>query len=290
MNDEQKKMLNWRQLFPERGFAHSMALRKCNRFEFFKPRDDAESILSERKRWLAQSPELFVTLEKRAIPFWPRVVTTVAECREGVIDDYFNPPTSYDVVLNECIDWTGRNDVDWVLLGLGRHKIYQMVAGGVCFPSNWDVRDKIGQPVNTIHGPVPGLNRALAIQINRFFHELPIFGFWQRENWGLSADAELNHHPTRILKGLGANATLSTTWIRLERQFFCKLGGRDEFDMPILFCIRVYNYLLSDVVKGPGAAARIAHALETMPDDVAAYKGIAPARAGLIAQLKAVSL
>jgi hypothetical protein len=58
----------------------------------------------------------------------------------------------------------------------------------------------------------------------------------------------------------------------------------------ILFGIRLNQYPLSELIRDPNIAARLARALESMPDEVAAYKGVAPARAALLEQLNAVKL
>jgi len=123
-----------------------------------------------------------------------------------------------------------------------------------------------------------------------------IFSTMQRENWGLSADAELNHHPSLKLKKLDSRTTLNTTWLRVERQMFIKWSENPDPNAisarnygAILFCIRVKNFLLNDIVVEPGAAQRIAHVLQTMPEAVAVYKGIADARGPLIEQLRAIA-
>ncbi len=134
---------------------------------------------------------------------------------------------------------------------------------------------------------MPGLNAALrAHQINAFLAKLQPGVSWERENWGLSADTELNHHPSRNLKKLDATATLDQTWIRLERQLFYKLPESGA----ILFGIRVSHHNAAELAKEPEAAARFARALETMPEDVAVYKGIGAARGALLALLNAATI
>src|SRR5438034_8163832 len=91
---------------------------------------------------------------------------------------------------------------DWVLLRADDQGVYRLIAGAVCFPSGWSLQGKLGKTIDEIHAIVPGLNAALARQINAFMAKLAPGALWERENWGLSADTELNHHPSRPLKKL----------------------------------------------------------------------------------------
>jgi hypothetical protein len=70
--------------------------------------------------------------------------------------------------------------------------------------------------------------------------------------------------------------------VRVEHQALVALpqsGG-------ILFGIRLANHSLNEVKADSVAAARLMRALETMPEEVAAYKGIASARERLVEMLK----
>lgn len=110
---------------------------------------------------------------------------------------------------------------------------------------------------------------------------------WERSNWGLSADAALNHHPLLQLPRLNSNATLETTWLRLERQFLTRLPRSNA----ILFGIRVSNHRVDELVASfPLLAARLERALQTMPEPMAAYKSLAAARHSLIRQLHEIVL
>ncbi len=102
-----------------------------------------------------------------------------------------------------------------------------------------------------------------------------------RHNWGLARDAELNHHPDRALPQLDAGVREPEIFLRVEYQSLVALpksGG-------ILFGIRVVNHLLAEVKADPVARARLRRALETMPEAMAVYKGIASARGVILKML-----
>ena len=44
----------------------------------------------------------------------------------------------------------------------------RLYGGCLCFPSSWRLTDKIGQPIEFIHGPVPGLNTNIGGAIHKF--------------------------------------------------------------------------------------------------------------------------
>ena len=271
-------MLDWRRLFPESDFRHPMALRPGNAKAFFSFEESYPvlTIFNERCRWIEDWDEVprYVAAEPDALAAVTEFVSTFHV--EGDIllpsDCAFKLSCAAGMAL----------EPDWVLLRADASSVYRMIAGAVCFPSGWAMREKMGKPIDEIHSIVPGLNAALGRQINSFLAKLPPKAEWERENWGVSADTELNHHPSRARTKLGPHATLDATWIRLERQLFYKLPHSGA----IVFGIRVSHHLLSEVASETDAAGRIARALETMPEDMAVYKGIGAARGALIAQLK----
>ena len=99
-----------------------------------------------------------------------------------------------------------------------------------------------------------------------------------RANWGLSRSPELNLHPKREVPRLDASVTIEEVWLRVEHQALIALprtGG-------VLFGIRVVVHPLAEVKRDAEAARGLRRALQTMPEPMAVYKGIAAARDRLI--------
>jgi hypothetical protein len=272
--------LDWQRLFPDSDFRFQMGLRIGDAKAFFAPEErfPTLTLFNERCRWLENWDEVWDCAA--AVDDALDVVTQFVQTFhvEGNILLPSNCARKLAVAVGMELE------PDWLLLRADENGVYRMIAGVICFPSGWAMREKMGQSIDAIHAIVPGLNAALGRQINAFLEKLAEGAAFERENWGLSADTELNHHPKRALEKLGADATLDKTWIRLERQVFYKLPRSGA----IVFGIRVTQHLMSDVCAETGAAKRIARALESMPIDAAVYKGIDTARATLIAQLKAL--
>jgi hypothetical protein len=148
----------------------------------------------------------------------------------------------------------------------------------VCFSSHWDLREKLGLPMADIHAPVPGLNETLGRQIDGFLRRIKPGTSWERSNWGLTRTGELNLHPSRQLPRLDAGVTLDEAWFRLEEQSLVALpdsGG-------ILFGIRLVIRPMREIKADPDARQGMIRALRTMPELMARYKGIAPARERLL--------
>ena len=247
----------WNRLFPEDDFRWSMSLRPGNATDFFSPSAMADKTLALRRALISNHGEHYAVLPSGA-------------------DDLVA------VVLEHFSEWTGRRfcngfeagselEPDWVLMRPDETGSFRVAVGVVCFPSRWSLPEKAGLPMEAVHAPVPVLNESLGRQIGTFLGRLAVGAQWERENWGFSADPDLDHHPRLPRSELTGTESLNQVWLRLERQLFVRLS-----DVGILFGIRVSNHRLDEVVSAePGLASRIARALRTMPEEVAAYKDVA---------------
>ena len=149
-----------------------------------------------------------------------------------------------------------------------------VVGGVVCFPSSWALPEKMGCTLEETHGPVPALNPQLGERIRTALDRLAPGLAWERENWGLARDGNRNHHPHRPRKRLDATVERNELWLRVEHQVLYRLpqtGG-------LLFGIRLEITPWHELVQSEGAIAGLRRGLETMPDEIASYKGVATAR------------
>lgn len=155
-------------------------------------------------------------------------------------------------------------------------------AGCVCFPSFWSLPEKLGEAIDPVHAPVPGLNADLGAKIRTFLERLKPGEVWERWNWGLAATPERNCHPATLRPRLDATATLAGTWFRVEHQALVRLPATGA----VLFGIRIESRTLhEEMAASPGFGATLKRLLETMPDAVIHYKGLAACRERLIALL-----
>ena len=141
---------------------------------------------------------------------------------------------------------------------------YCLTAASLCSPSNWHLSEKIGQPMATIHDPVPTLHEKLTPKIDRFFEHLTVGKPVQRFNWSLQANTQLAQLPgDKIIHA--ANTPL---YYRCERQTLTRLPQTHA----IAFTIRVYVYPMMSLTQVPHALTQLKIAIDAMPKAVAAYK------------------
>ena len=249
------------------------------RFEFgmrrgddrwFAPTPANHPALDERRRWLAAAPDDCILWRPEAAPVFAEMLELFGPS-EGAAD-----PAG---LARLAARW----EPDLLLLRRDGDGETRLVGGAVCFPSSWTPAEKLGLTVDAIHSPVPTVNAELGPRIRTFLARLPEGAVFERENWGLAAVPDMNMHPRLGLPRLGPGTPLEQVWLRLERQAFRALpksGG-------VLFIIRLTVHPLEEALADPEVRAGFVRALATMPDEIAAYKGVAAVRAGLCHRLGA---
>jgi len=274
------------ELFPDADFRHHLTLRRAVAGEFFAPSSANDEVLRERRQWIASAPHRYANLTDEGGPL-------VAEFLDLCTTWKFLPirlhatrgsghePSDRATKLVEELG--GELEPDFLLLSPDQNGGFRLHAGALCFPTGWALEEKLGHTLEFIHGVVPGLNSALGSPINQFLSKLKPGVAFERDNWGLSASAELNQHPVRALPAPATPVTLDRIWLRVEHQIVVALPETRG----VVFGIRIANHRL-DQMGGEGAAIRgLIRALRTMPDSMAKYKRFASIRAELIEQLRA---
>lgn len=259
-------------LFGPEDFRFQFGMRRGGGHWFEAPWGDP-SALADRRAWLERAPEECVVWTPEANQVWPAVREVF---RGGDL-----PPAMDAGGVAGCRALGGAWEPDFLLLRRGTDREFRLVGGCVCFPSSWEVAEKLGRGVTDIHDVVPTLNSSLGERIRTFLDRLPGGAVFERENWGLAAVAERNHHPSRRWPRLEAGARLESTHLRVEYQAFRALPEVDG----LLFVIRLAVYPLAEVLGAPGVRDHFRRQLESMPEEVAVYKGVARARPALLEEL-----
>ncbi|HTI68465.1 MAG TPA: heme-dependent oxidative N-demethylase subunit alpha family protein [Candidatus Limnocylindria bacterium] len=228
--------------------------------------------LDERRHWIEVRPEWSVVWNSRADRLLDEALTLFP--KTDVLG--LKQVSGLDRAKALCRAW----EPDWLLLSQRDNGEFHLDGAIVCFPSSWDVREKADRSITDVHSIVPTLNENLGARIRSFLSRLPEDGLFERENWGLAATCELNAHPERGLPRLGAVATLDRTWLRLEHQAFRRLPRNQG----LLFALRVEVFRLDELLLEDEAKGDFARMMETMPPEVASYKGVEMARSSLIRQ------
>lgn len=147
------------------------------------------------------------------------------------------------------------------------HDAWRLRSACVCFPSRWDLAQKIGTTLDAIHSPVPGYDEALAAPTNSFFDRLrPERSFW-RLNWTLLDRSEL-FQPARARTI--ESSEFDGWFFRVERQTLRRLPRTGA----IVFTIRTYVAPAATLRDAdPQFMPALLNGLETAPVDMQEYKG-----------------
>jgi len=118
-----------------------------------------------------------------------------------------------------------------ILQKQGEHHI--LTAAVMCFPSSWDVREKIGRSIDSIHGPVPEF-ADVSRTVERMLSAIRIAQPLGRANFLIYTDPEL-HQPRGegVIKPIDPKAP---RYIRVERQTFRRLPET----LAVVFAIQTY--------------------------------------------------
>jgi hypothetical protein len=150
---------------------------------------------------------------------------------------------------------------------LVRDDAWRLRAASVCFPSRWDLTQKIGTTLDEIHAPVPGYDSELSTPTNSFFDRLrPERSYW-RLNWTLLDHPDL-FQPQRAR--VAPSGELDDWFFRVERQTLRQLPRTNA----IVFTIRTYVATAASLrANDEQFVPALLHGLDTAPSDVQDYKG-----------------
>jgi dimethylamine monooxygenase subunit A len=158
----------------------------------------------------------------------------------------------------------------------------------VCVPSHWAPEDKLGLDFAALHGPVA--DNAALLAASRQLVSLATGGErWERHVWTISPSGRYDQHPQRHPR-MPWPATddpvrfAAQCWLRTERQTFFPVGQGTQ---QAVFTIQVMLQPLEEAVVEAWQARRLHDSLASMSTAVLAYKNLAPARAPLLAWLRA---
>lgn len=249
-------------LFYPGKFEFRMGLERGKPADFFRSYPGDAALLVQRKKNIADHPERHSVL-------LPQGESLLAEFAQllSVWGISAKPPT-----LGQGLA------PDFMLLAPNADGMPLLLGGCVCFPSSWAFEEKVGRPLDWIHAVVPSLNEKLGDKARGFLTKMPPGQAWLRANWGLTASPELNQHPALGLPVLKPDIGLGDVWFRVERQALVALpetGG-------ILFGIRLEVIPLAEIRADERARLGLLEALQTMPDAIADYKNLTPARPRMI--------
>ena len=267
-------------LFPDEDYRFHMRMARGTPEEFFAATPGRDRIVAERARWLRTSPGTYAACRAGGAVLLSETIESLRGWKI-LSPENVQRLAAASSVPEQCAALGEMLEPDFLFLKPNAQGEFELQGGCVCFPSSWSLAEKIGRPLEAIHGPVPGLNSSIGSSLQAFLHKLPAGPAWLRHNWGLSRSAELNQHPERHLPRLDETSRPEDAWLRVEHQALVALPQ----SRGILFAIRIAMHPLAEVKRNEEAARRFLRALQTMPGEMARYKNIDRARPALVAFL-----
>ncbi len=275
-----KPLIDLSEILSDKDFGLRMRFDRREVSAFFQPTDHYDELIAERRKWIASEPDKYLALLPEGLDLLDEVIQLAIEL-ETISKDSTGLFASLEP-MDRCRKLGELWEADFLLMKPDAEGVFRLYGGCLCFPSHWDLRDKLGKPMADIHAPVPGLNETLGRQIDGFLQRIKPGTSWERANWGLSRTPELNLHPSRKLPRLDSTITIDDVWFRLEQQSLVALPASGG----ILFGIKLVIIPMHEIKADPATRQGMIRALQTMPEPMAQYKGITTARDRLIELLE----
>ena len=142
---------------------------------------------------------------------------------------------------------------------------YKLVAASVCAPTWWNLSEKMGKPLASIHKPIMNLEEKIGRMIRHFLQNINVADCYQRSNWFLFSSKEFCVFPDSFdfyseMTGINDDNIETSLYLRSERQTFRRLKNTNA----IVFGIKVYVEPISVVKEHPAIAEDLIVALNTM--------------------------
>jgi dimethylamine monooxygenase subunit A len=263
------------------GFRMSMGLRHIDPADWLLDGPDHHAQMAERQHLIQQRPQEVIAClpeaEAAAGELWQLVSRQTGAASTGEQGAAAMAAIGLRAQEDFCILQTEPGNVE---------SPYRLTAAVLCFPNRWRPADKIGLPLQGIHGPVPGYAAKLGMPVDRFFQALKADRIAMRHNWSLHTDDQLFHPgpgkdaPDGTITAANAGQTV---FMRVERQTLRRLPESGA----VVFTIRTLIAPLAEAAETAEKRLTLKDALETMDPDMQAYKamaGLIPPVIGWISQ------
>ena len=140
----------------------------------------------------------------------------------------------------------------------------ELLAASVCSPSYWNIKSKIGKPLNEIHEPVTTLNDKIGERISKFIRQAPVMKPFARQNWLIHGDTERFH----LVEEDSLLDDPAKWFIRSEKETLCRF--HEDYS---LFTINVMFQPLSLIHSYPGQKQNLITSINTFDAEEIDYFG-----------------
>lgn len=176
-----------------------------------------------------------------------------------------------------CLKETAKSvQEDLVILSGNAALGHPIIAGVVCFPNGWTIRDKAGLGIDKVHDPVPEYAEVMSQAVNKLLTNLkPGRSFW-RSNWAIRPSKRLDQSPKmkaqvdKEQSELNPENVSRKCYFRVEYQTLTRL----ETSRDILFTILTDQ--LPVIALEQWQQSNLLGVLKTCPRETIQYKAISP--------------
>jgi len=245
-----------------------MGLRALN-LENWLERDDnyGDEIALKRKLYAEQAEQVFAVLPEGLVGSTETlelISNQLSHCdvSNQVFEPELHPLHSASLLVQEDLCVMSKLAGQW-----------KLTAASVCFPSRWDLTEKIGTSLAQIHAPVPHYAQRIGPATDAMFDKFEVERPVWRLNWTILDNPEL--FQPRVISGeLDPESSLAqfaqNLYLRIERQTLRVLPVSKD----VLFTIRTYVDSLAAIAQRyPEFQANIAQTLQAVSPETRTYKG-----------------
>ena len=260
------------------GFQLKLGLRPRKESHWL-PRENLFGIDTERDEQMRQKQHLFAHNHDDIFAAFPSASAASAEMLDMVCDHiaaYHNAPLP-DIDRRQHPLEAAARLVPEDLLLLAPHRqndsnnlTWHLEAAALAFPAHWVLAEKMGEPLQVIHQPVPHYDERLAHPVDRFFTAMKIGPISSRMNWSLQIGRGL-FTPQRLSRNAAVNDDdFDQLFLRIENQTLRKLQDTGY----IVFTIRTHILPMTLWQDDRDALQSMADMMQNMSPATKLYKGV----------------
>ena len=145
-------------LFPDQDYRFSFRFERAEPGVFFGHTSGHDDLIAQRRQWLDTAPRRHAALLPEGVPLLDEAID-LARLWATVAPEFPDISNAPERAWSRCLALGVWWEPDFLLLKTEPGGTAHLVAGAVCFPSSWNLEEKIGHPIAAIHAVVPGPER-----------------------------------------------------------------------------------------------------------------------------------
>ncbi len=258
-----------------RAFSVSMGLRALDLVDWIEIDSDRDAQLRKKDELLKDHHDQVFGALPEGLKGSQEVAELLSDHLPQRFPDIFGDSVEFNQDIHPLEAGARHVQEDLVIMS-PRDGQWVLTAACVCFPSRWNLKEKIGANLHEIHGPVPHYAERIGDATNTMFGKFTADRPVWRVNWTIVDSPEL-YQPTGEFRDIARPPVLEgefgdVTFFRTERQTMRVLPSSD-----VLFTIRNRVNSLNELAEMyPEFRVNLGATLATTSEETRSYKGWHP--------------